>query len=524
MAQSALKTPYSTAQMLFGDNIQKWLNDYDQQRVASYALYEDLYWNAPETLKIVMRGANDQPIYLPSGRIICNTMNRYVMRGFRWAADPQLGSSTDQTNIKAEFDKLFRREKFASKFNTNKLYGIIRGDAIFYIKGNADKEEGSRISIEDTDPGSVFEITDEDDDAIVLGVEIIEQLASAKDKNKTYIRRQTWYKSNHPEHPEYNEAFPVSDGPIAYELRSLQVEGWDDPDPRKVKTYTEGETIPIETLEITHLPIYRWKNGTPEPGNPWGNSEMRGLETIITGVNQSVSDVDLGLSMAALGLYVTDAGKPVNDQNQTVPWGVGPAEVLEIASGKKFERIKGIDNIKPSQDHINMLQDQAGRVNGSGDVAQGRVDVSVAQSGIALAIRLGPILDEAGLRDTEIIGTLTQMFHDLKEWFSIYEGIDFGEAEMLPQKDDSKLPENKEARIKFLFDGLAMQPPLFSQDFVWSELRRLGWTELPAEGMAADIAAELEFYQSATDTYGTRLAAETDPATGDPAVDDTAVE
>lgn len=501
MAEEVLTTPYDSAQLLFGKPTVTWLNSYDALRVAAYMVYDDVYWNEGRAFELRMRGSNEFPIYVPSARIIVNTLARYVMRGFGWAVDPKLGSDTERTEILAEYEKLFRREKLKSKFNSAKLYGIIRGDGGFYISADPAKPEGRRISIKEANPMSVFWLTDEMDDEVRTGVEIIEQIASAKDANRTYIKRQTWLLPNHPDHPDYDPVDTDWEAEITYEMRSLQLTDWDTD---KAKAEPGATQIAQDYVEgITALPVYMWRNGHPEPGNPWGVSEIRGLETLIAGVNGAVSDQDVALAIAGLGQYVTDAGAPVNEDDEEVPWGLGPQSVVEVAAGRKFERIGGVSSVEPSLKHIEMLQDQAFRINGSGDVAQGRVDVQMAESGIALTLRMGPLLDEAADRDTEIEDCLIQMFHDLKAWFDSFEGLTFGEeVEILPTKGD-KLPENKDKRVEQLMTGLAQDPPLFSQEYVWDELRRLGW-EIPKD-MEVTIAEELEFYKTTQDAYAGRL-------------------
>ncbi len=62
--------PYSSAQRLL-PGYPAWINDEQEaKRVASYQLYEDIYWTVPDTFRLIQRGSDADPIYIPSGRII----------------------------------------------------------------------------------------------------------------------------------------------------------------------------------------------------------------------------------------------------------------------------------------------------------------------------------------------------------------------------------------------------------------------------------------------------------------------
>lgn len=512
MSQMTVGTPYDSARLMFGSNIETWLNAYDAARLASYKLYEDIYWNNPDTFKLVMRGTNEFPIYIPTGRIICNTMNRYVCRDMQFGPDPLWGDATSREEISTVFGVFFKRERFLSKFNTQKLYGIMRGDSTWLITGNSDKPEGSRVDLEEIDPGSVFWVYDDDNSYKILGVDIVEQLVY---DNTQYIKRQRWLKSNHPDHPTYTDP-PTMDGEISYQVDTFEIQDWEDP--AKAKGFNTGEAMPAEIVPgITKLPVYHWKN-FDQPENPWGISEMRGLETIISGANQGVSDQDLALAIAGLGQYWTDAGAPVDDEGNEGTWGLGPAEVIEIAVGRKFERLNGITTVDPSLNHIRFLQEQAFRTSGASDVAQGQVEVQMAESGIALQLRMGPILDEAGIKEILICDSLNQMLFDLKQWFEVYEGVDFGEYDPMDPASSpavigipgDKLPEDKEARRKALLEGYNAIPSIFSGSFVRAELRRMGWDLPTDEEMMKQIAEEAAFFSSATDPDGARLDEEAD--------------
>ncbi len=505
-----MSTPYDTGRALFGGNVETWLNAYDAARLASYKLYEDIYFNNPNTFKVVMRGTNENPIYIPTGKIIVNTMNRYVCRDFQVVPDSSYGSAADRLLMSQIYDTLFKREGFYSAFDTNKLFGIMRGDACWMISADSEKPEGSRISIETIDPGSVFWVYESEGSSKIRGVDVVEQVAFG---DKVYIKRQRWLKSSHPDHPAATTP-PTFDGEISYQVDSFEIDGWEDP--TTAKAFPGGDSEAAEVLPgITQLPIYNWKN-FDQPENPWGSSEMRGLETLIAGVNQGASDQDLALAIAGLGIFVTDAGAPVDEDDNEVPWGLGPAEVVEVAVGRKFERINGITTVDPSLSHIRYLQEQAYRTTGASDVAQGVVDTTVAESGIALKLRLGPILDEGAVKERLIMTVVNQMMFDLRQWFDVYEGVDFGEYDALNPGASTvmvgqvgpRLPEDDNVWTKFLMEGYNSLPAIFSGEYVRSELRRMG-RDIPDETeMLKQIAKEAAFFSAATDPEGTRLAEE----------------
>ena len=52
---SELMTPYSTVAPYFGAP-PTWLTEMDAQRIMSYQIYEQIYWNVPETFVLQQRG------------------------------------------------------------------------------------------------------------------------------------------------------------------------------------------------------------------------------------------------------------------------------------------------------------------------------------------------------------------------------------------------------------------------------------------------------------------------------------
>ena len=446
-------SPYSTVTP-FVTTMPSWVRPEDQERIASYQVYEEIYWNVPESFKLVLRGTENKPIYLPSARTIVETANRYVGKKLKWRPDPTLGSTGDQDNIAAAFNSLFLREAFASKYNSNKRYGLIRGDWVFHVTADDTKAQGERISLHTVDPGSYFPITE---DEIVAGgspervvkVHLAEQFIDTNGvygaKGKTLVRRQTYEK--------------LDNGLIQSSTLIADPDKWFD----DTKAGTLYEVRPF-TLDarITAIPVYPVRN-FDEPGNLFGSSEIRGFERIIAAMNQSVSDTDIALALEGLGLYATSTSGPVDDDGNDVDWIIGPGRVVENVPAD-FRRVNGVASVKPAQDHVNLLYSFMKEASGTPDAAVGKIDVQVAESGVALALELAPMLSKASEKDTIIVDALAQMAYGLSTmWFPVYEGANFGDARILPILNEAdKLPVNRQAVLTEVTTMMMTDPPLLS--------------------------------------------------------------
>lgn len=497
MATPGVFTPYSTVSPYFATK-PSWVPIEDQERIASYQVYEEIYWNHPETFKLVLRGSDATPIYIPSGRTIVETANRYVGKRLRWLPDPLLGSESDQANMMLAFNNLYRREKFASKYNSGKRYGLIRGDWVFHITADDSKPQGTRISIHSVDPGSYFPVTE---DKVRVGgspyrvvkVHLSEQFTDAK--GKLLVRRQTYEK--------------LENGLIQSSTLIADPDKWFD----DAKAGTLYEVKPF-TLDqrITDIPVFAIQN-FDEPGNLFGSSEMRGLERLMAGINQAVSDTDIALALEGLGLYTTSSAGPVDDDGEDVDWIIGPGRVIENV--QDFKRVNGVGSVSPSQDHVRLLDGFMKEASGTPDVAVGKVDVQVAESGIALALQLAPMLSKAAEKDQLIVDTLAQMSFNLATmWFPVYEGQNFGEAQLRPVlNEEDKLPKNRKAIIDEVATMMMTDPPLMSATTGRKILvQELGIPFAEAAGELAAIIAErqalAEAEPSSADPQGDRLAEE----------------
>lgn len=455
MASGAF-TPYSTGEAFFGQKPAYVQSDLDAARLQSYALYEQIYWNAPDVLKVALRGSNSQPIYIPSARTIIDTTNRYY--GASWQvvalpADGESGGSTVQAAQLAITD-LIRRERYKSKFNGKKRYNLIWGDSIWHITADPTKQQGLRISMTSLDPSMYFPIFDEDDMESVIGCHLVQ--TAENDAGDPRIRRLTYRKADN--------------GRITVEEGLFEVDKWENPD---VAPETVIQPVTELPAQITSLPVYHTKN-TENPGDPFGSSEVRGLERIMGAINQSISDEDLSTALLGIGMYATNASRPIDpDTNKSVDWMLGPGRVVHY-DGDKFDKIPGASDIDEVYGaHYKRLWDAIYNVSSTPEVAVGSVDVSVAQSGVALQLQLGPMLSKAGEKNQLLIDVEQQMWHDIMQmWMPAYESTTFAGVDVTCVAGDA-VPVDRVARFAELNDML--DRGIIDSAFYRQEATKLGY-------------------------------------------------
>lgn len=487
------ESPYATVKPLLG-TLPTWIiDDTERRRVAAYAVYEAIYWSVPETFKLTSRGAENSPIYIPAARSITETLHRFLAPKLKVVPDPVFGTPNDQALATQVWTDLARRERFYSRFSTNKRFGIIRGDWMFHLFADPIREPGSKMSVEVVDPGSVFPIYDPANIDVVIGYHIVEP--QKDETGKDVIRRTTYRKQTGLGGPS-----PIDVTDELYPIDKWGGPGMESDDP-PLSAVNPAQTLPSP---IDSLPIYHIQNFT-EPGLLWGSSEFRGLERIFAAINQSISDEELALAMEGLGCYATDSGTPVDDNGEEVPWNLGPGRVVEIPEGKKFERVTGVSQVTPYQDHLEYLHKMIDQVTGQSDISKGTVDVAVAESGIARYIALAPLLARVEEKEQVITDVLTNMLFDIPKWLVAYEGSIMNplmEATRLIPTYGDKIPQNKEQAVAEVVT-LAGIPGLVSMAYVRDRLRKLGYDDMPDE---ATIAAAISAEQLATaDAQGARL-------------------
>lgn len=495
-------TPYSTVTSLM-KNKPGWLNDYDAQRLGAYKTYDDMYHSNPGTYELMIRGSDDLPIYVPTAKNVINTLARYVGRGFGYAVGQDVSTPAIQQLAIETVGAFFKRERILTKFAMGKKELLRFGDHFWYLQADLAKPEGKRISLGTVDPGLMFEITNPMDPDRVVGWDMVEQIQVG---DATMIQRQRWLKNTSELHPNFGSP----DAPVWYEKVQMELEGWETDKPKGLKVITPGTLFPAG---ITTLPFYHTRNNE-ETGNPWGSSELRGLERVIAAINQAVTDQDLALALAGLGVYATNSGGPVDADGQDTSWIIGPGEVVE---DENFKRINGVGSITPSLEHIKYLEASVDKVAGITDVTRGEVSSDVAASGVALAIRMAPTVDAAEEKDLAIKDVFDQLLYDLKTWFKVFEGIDFLEADVTTAFGD-KLPGNRQAEIQELI--MLLEAGVVSVEFVVETLQDKFGMQFPAD-MIQQIADRAAKAAAAADPYAVRAG---DAATQDAAAADGAEE
>lgn len=461
-------TPYSTASRFTGV-VPSWLRQEDAERIQAYQLYEQMYWNAPETYSLVARGSNDDPIYIPSAKTIVEACNRYLAVGFDFVIDPAGGTPADQDLVHDLMRSLWVRENMYGKFAAQKRYGLIRGDAVWHILADPTKPAGSRISMYEVDPASYFPIYDPDNPDKVIGCHLVDQHVDEETESTVVIRRQTYRKV-------------PGTTTITTELSYWESGKWDDrtwggnkePVLKLVRVITPETPLPPQ---ITALPVYHIKN-IRNPADPFGSSELRGLERVAAAVNQSVTDEELSLALSGLGLYATTSGPPRDENDNETNWLLGPGRVVEIGPEDTFTRVQGISSVAPYQDHIALLMKSMKESLGIGDIASGIVDVQVASSGIALRLQMQPLLSANAEKEQEMLNVYDHMLFDLtRMWFPAYEGLTT-EGIIAGAVTGDPLPVDRAAKIKEIIDLVTAQ--LIPAELARIELVRLGY-QIPAD-------------------------------------------
>jgi hypothetical protein len=467
-----------------------WMNAYDAQRLLAYQVYEQIYWSVPDTFKLVLRGEADSPIYIPTARTIVDTTARFVCPSPAFYVDPDVGTPEERAACRMQYSRLFKRERFWSKFQSNKLYGILRGDWCFHILANPLKPAGSRIKIEALDPGAYFPVYHPNDPEHLIAVHIVEQVADAQ--GNITIKRQTYQKGIDP------VGNNGSDTTIYNSVGLFDLEKWEELDDKAITVVKPITALPPQ---ITAIPVYHIRN-IETPGDPYGSSELRGFERIMAAVNQAISDEELALALEGLGMYATDGGPPRDEAGRVTDWVLGPGRVVEHGHGSNFTRVSGIQSVDPVQNHLQFLINSLREATGLTDAAVGKVDVQVAESGIALVMQLQPMLAKADLREEPVTDVMSQMFWDLRMWFAAYE--QFQTPCIVHPLWGSSIPENRKARVDEILAIFAAG--LVDAQWALNELSEFGYDF--AAGTVERAMNEQAARARAVDPFASRMEAE----------------
>lgn len=477
-------TPYTTVTEFFAQK-PAWIpEELDQARIQAYMAYEQMYWNAPDTFKISLRGTNNLPIYVPSARTIVDTTNRYV--GAEFTVLMSGDSDDDVAAAQIAIADLMKRERFHSRYSGAKLYGLIQGDWVWHVTADETKDVGKRIRLTSLDPSLYFPVTAPDDVDRIIAVHLAQVVTTADGER---VRRLTYRKTD--------------SGQITVEEGLFLTTAW-----FSLEDKPEEVLKPVTQLppEITSIPVYHTKN-TEEPGNPFGSSELRGLERVMSAVNQTMSDEDLALALMGIGMWATDSSHPIDPETKKpVPWQLGPGRVVHF-DGTKFDKVAGVGSLAESYGaHYDRLWESVFRASSTPEVAIGTVDVSVASSGVALQIQMGPMISKAQTKNRLLTDSHNQLFYDIVHmWMPAYEETSFDPEMAVDCVTGSAIPVDREAKFTELND--MYDRGIITADFYRQEAAKLGY-QFP-KGMGAQAEAEFEKRTAMTDGFADRVAEET---------------
>ena len=455
-------------------NLDDWIPEQEKPRIAAYLKYDQMYWNDVNQYELrVLEGEN--PIYIPNPRIIVDTTAHYLLKGLKLTCE-----SVETQKV---LDNFLKRETFYSRFSEAKRAGVTRGDFVFHLTADPTKQEGSRISLNSVPASDVFPIWDEDVPEKMIGCFLATPMEVDDPENpgqtKIQIRRLT-YKLEVDKTSGTRRVWREEG------IYKQEQDSFGNKVLKLTKTLLEGGYL---DPRITALPVYWFKNKAWD-GEDFGSSELRGIERIAETVSQGSTDVSAALALEGLGVYATDGGRPVTEgPDGTVvetDWEVAPGKVLEIASGAHFTRVQGVGSITPAIDQINYLESKVNEALGLTDIALGKVDAQVAQSGIALAIKFLPTQAKLEDRDQAGIDKLTQLFYDWKTWYAVFEFQEL-QGDIVPTIAD-KMPVNRTSVMTELNNMKDRQ--IISRAYYRQEMEKLGYT-FPAS-MEQDILDEIQ--------------------------------
>lgn len=430
-----------------------WLehDDDEQARILRYRAYDRMYNNDPEVFNITIRDQDGSPVQIPKAKVVVNTTAYFLLKGL------VVTLSDDANDEQVAFlDNFLKRELFYSRLAIAKRTGAARGDYVFHITADAEATEGRRVSLTTIDPWTYFPVWNAEDPTFREAVRIITEVDHPDKDNETCLRILMYW--HDPENVD-----------VIYREEALwEKEGWFSEDEAElIQVILPQEALPAS---ITTIPVYHFVNDQWGE-DPWGVSELRGLESIFQNISQSVTDESLALMLSGLGVYVTDAGRPVVNGRE-VDWVISPGSIIEAAGATMFKRVDGVTNVQPIQDHLSMLNNEIMQASGTSPIAVGEVDFNIAESGVALAIKFIPTLAKIEDRELAAYAKLEQMWFDLLGWFTEFE-ISFEGVEAVLTLGE-KLPIN---RIKVLDElNQMLDRKVISRKFYRDEVaRRLGY-------------------------------------------------
>lgn len=452
----------------------------DKLRCRAYNLYDDFYYNRPETFRVTIRGSSDTEIYLPSTKKIVDSTARFLAVDFNYTISGSDG-------LRQLFANLFDREEIPKKHVRGKRSYLTRGDMMWYITADDRKLPGERLSLNTIHPSSVFRIEDPDNPFRVIGYHIVDLVRDPREPDpktpKKVARRQTYRKVGNR---------------ISTECIGFELGAWDDRYLPKDKLKPVWQWLAERLLpqEISSLPVYHIPNNEPD-GSTWGMSQVAGVEYLINALNQSMTYEDLSLVLQGLGVYVTTAPPPTDPTTKKpTKYKLHPGNVVEIGEGDTFQRVTGVASVQPFQEHLKLLDQWA--TIGLPDMATGVVDVQTAESGIARLLKMGPIIAENEDKELGISGKWKQIGYDLiRQWIPAFEQKGLA-GEFKPTFGDP-MPVDRSAFVQERIDLWTIDA--ITTDQLIEDLETIGYKKVDAEKLyeqmakKADMAAGTMFNQ-----------------------------
>lgn len=474
-----------------------WVGDLDRIRIGTYQLYEEIYWSVREAFKISLRGNEGEPVYVPEPMTVVETMHRYLANDLSVLVQPAQDAEGvgDDALLEARlfWEAFAKRERFFSKFSSNKRYGIMRGDWLWHLYADPERPAGARISIYPLDPASYFPIYNLANVDEITGCNIVEHITD--DEGEPFIRRLRYEKDTGTGGPARilvsDEVFEVDQwgGPGIEQGNRVRPDGYQG------QQYTQQE-LPAE---IQHLPVYHVPH-FQETGTVWGSSELRGMERLVSSVNQSITDEDLALALEGLGLYTTMAGPPIDEETgDELPWRLGPGKVVELPEGNDFQRVNSnAGQAIAFQKHAEFLIGANREARGMSGAVVGRVEQTIAESGISLRLQMEPFIARVREKDQIVEDVHSNLLYDLRSWFRAYEGAGFMEAVDLLPLFGEKIPLNRQQEFA---NVMTMFKERVIDDATCREmLAKLGYTFPEDMSSRIDSMAQRE-----ADMFGNRL-------------------
>lgn len=480
------------------------VTEFDKARLASYRLYEDMYLNNSADYKVILRGADEKdqrPIYVPNGEKIVEAKVRFLGQGMEYTF------SKSDSGAEEQITKLMARENWDQKFANLKRWNEIRGDHVIMVIGDEDRDEGTRLSLVEISPSSYFPYEDPRYPGQLMGVYIVDEYPLPDgEKGEVCARVQKYMRELD------GDGLPVQGSSITYTEELFETGKWDDrpESPLKAEDIKKISSLSESTLpdEITTLPVYHFRSH-PIPNCTFGRSGLAGLESLIASVSQTMTDEDLIMVFGGLGFYATDSAPPRDARGNLLPWTISPLSMVEHGKEDKVYRVNGVSSLEPSQIHMKYAEDTMQATKGVPDIAVGVVDSTVAESGIALELKLGAILASSAEQELELKSVLKQFFYNLAtQWLPAYEGVGIDDAAHdlvveITFKDPK--PVNQEKRFNQLMQ--MWDAGIISAKKICEELTKIMGFELTE----ADFKAAIEDKKSmavAADPFGAAMAAE----------------